>query len=106
MEKVKCAVLGASGVVGQNFLRLLVDHPYFELAAVCASEARVGKKLGTTKEQVDGGVPSAFADLVFDPIDVDVLVAKEIKVAFSALPADIAINRPNRIADLMIWGNT
>ena len=92
MEKVKCAVLGATGVVGQNFLRLLVDHPYFELAAICASESRVGQRLDTAKEQIEGGIPDAFADLLFDPIDVHVLESKEIKVAFSALPADVAKN--------------
>jgi len=90
MQKVKCAVLGASGVVGQNFLRLLVDHPYFELGAICASESRVGKPLSSVQENVDGGIPACFGDMTFDPINVDVLVAKEIKVAFSGLPADVA----------------
>ncbi len=90
MEKIKCAVLGATGVVGQHFLRLLADHPWFELTAVCASDARAGSKLGTVKAQVDGGIPAVFADLVFDPIDVDILVSKGVKVAFSALPADVA----------------
>lgn len=90
MDRIKCAVLGATGVVGQHFLRLLQDHPYFELATICASDARAGRKLGTVKEQVEGGVPEDFADLVFDPIDVDLLLAKGVKVAFSALPADVA----------------
>ncbi|MBN1478685.1 aspartate-semialdehyde dehydrogenase [candidate division KSB1 bacterium] len=92
MEKVRCAVLGATGVVGQNFLRLLVDHPYFELAAICASDMRIGQSLKSAKEQIDGGIPKAFADIIFDPIDVGVLVDKKIKIAFSALPADVAKN--------------
>jgi len=90
MERLKCAVLGATGVVGQHFLRLLQDHPYFELSAICAGDARAGRKLRTVKEQVEGGVPKAFADLVFDPIDVELLASKGVKVAFSALPADVA----------------
>jgi aspartate-semialdehyde dehydrogenase len=90
MEKIKCAILGATGVVGQNFLRLLENHPYFELSAICASVARTGKKLETAKEQVEGGIPKSFADMKFDPIDIDILVSKGIKIAFSALPADIA----------------
>ena len=49
MEKVQCAVLGATGVVGQHFLRLLVDHPFFSLKAVSASEARAGQMLGEVK---------------------------------------------------------
>lgn len=90
MQKIKCAVLGATGVVGQHFLRLLVDHPYFELAAVCASEARAGLTLGSAKEQVEGGIPRCFSHLVFDPINVDILVEKGVQIAFSALPADTA----------------
>lgn len=90
MKKVKSAVLGASGVVGQNFTRLLVDHPYFDLTTICASEAREGLKLGSVKEQIEGGIPFAFSDLIFDPISVDVLVDKGVQIAFSGLPADIA----------------
>ena len=90
MEKVKCAVLGATGVVGQNFLRLLENHPYFDLQAICASDARTGTALRTVKEQVEGGIPATFADMIFEPIDVSILVAKGIKTAFSALPADVA----------------
>ena len=46
MSKFRCAVAGATGVVGQTFLQLLHDHPDFELVSICASEARIGKKLG------------------------------------------------------------
>jgi aspartate-semialdehyde dehydrogenase len=92
MSKVKCAVLGASGVVGQNFLRLLVDHPYFELAVICASDARKGSQLKNAKEVVEGGIPQAFEDMYFDTLDVDNLTAKNVQVAFSALPADTAMN--------------
>ena len=52
MQKVKCAVLGATGVVGQHFLKLLTGHPFFELAAICASDARTGKKLAEMKEHI------------------------------------------------------
>lgn len=90
MQKVKCAVLGATGVVGQHFLRLLVDHPYFELVAICASDARAGMQLGSAKEQIDGGIPDAFTNMVFDPISIDLLHSKGVQVAFSALPADVA----------------
>ena len=92
MSKVKCAVLGATGVVGQNFLRLLVDHPYFELAAICASDARKGSQLKDAKEVVDGGIPKVFEDMFFDTLDIKNLIDKDVKVAFSALPADTATN--------------
>ena len=90
MKKIKCAVLGATGVVGQNFLRLLVDHPYFELTAICASKSRKGLMLATVKQQVKGGIPESFEDMLFDPIDIDLLVSKGVQVVFSALPSDVA----------------
>jgi aspartate-semialdehyde dehydrogenase len=90
MEKINCAVLGATGVVGQHFLKLLVDHPYFNLTTVCASDARAGKSLAEVRDIVPGGIPACFSHFVFDPLDVDVLVTKGVKVAFSALPADVA----------------
>ncbi len=87
---MKCAVLGATGVVGQHFLKLLEDHPEFELAAVCASDARTGQPLSSAKELISGGIPAQFKDIVFDPMQVDALLAKDIKLVFSALPASIA----------------
>jgi len=45
MQKVKCAVLGATGVVGQHFLKLLTGHPFFELAAICEVMPEPGKNL-------------------------------------------------------------
>jgi aspartate-semialdehyde dehydrogenase len=90
MEKVQCAVLGATGVVGQHFLRLLADHPFFSLKAVSASEARAGQLLGEVKPLIAEGIPAEFAALVFDPMDMKLLAQKGVKVAFSALPADIA----------------
>ena len=37
MEKMKVGVVGATGMVGQRFLMLLENHPYFEVAALAAS---------------------------------------------------------------------
>jgi aspartate-semialdehyde dehydrogenase len=36
MAKIPVSVLGATGTVGQKFLRLLAEHPWFEVAAVAA----------------------------------------------------------------------
>ncbi len=43
MEKMKVGVVGATGMVGQRFLTLLEDHPYFEVAALAASARSAGK---------------------------------------------------------------
>ena len=39
-DRIPVAVLGATGAVGQRFIQLLADHPWFEIAAVAASEGK------------------------------------------------------------------
>ena len=51
MEKCKVGVIGATGMVGQRFLTLLENHPYFEVTALVASPRNAGK----TYEQALGG---------------------------------------------------
>lgn len=46
MGKIPVAILGATGMVGQKFVELLSDHPWFEIAALAASERSAGKKYG------------------------------------------------------------
>jgi aspartate-semialdehyde dehydrogenase len=43
-EKIPVAVLGATGTVGQKFVRLLADHPWFQIVSVAASSASVGRR--------------------------------------------------------------
>lgn len=50
-RKLQVAVVGATGFVGQRFVTLLADHPWFELAAVTASPRSEGK---TYEEAVEG----------------------------------------------------
>ena len=51
MEKMKVGVIGATGMVGQRFLTLLEDHPYFEVTALVASKRSAGK---TYEEALEG----------------------------------------------------
>ena len=51
MEKMKVGVVGATGMVGQRFLTLLENHPYFEVTALVASSRSAGK---TYEEALDG----------------------------------------------------
>ena len=43
MQKLKAGVVGATGMVGQRFITLLREHPYFELTALVASPRSAGK---------------------------------------------------------------
>ena len=49
--KLKVGIVGATGMVGQRFITLLADHPYFEIAALIAS----GRSAGKTYEEAVGG---------------------------------------------------
>ena len=51
MEKMKVGVVGATGMVGQRFLTLLENHPYFEVTALVASARSAGK---TYEEALEG----------------------------------------------------
>ena len=54
MNRIPVTVLGATGVVGQRFVRHLADHPHFELRYVAASERSIGK---TYAEACDWRLP-------------------------------------------------
>ena len=43
MKKYRVGVIGGTGMVGQRFIVLLADHPWFELAVVAASSRSAGK---------------------------------------------------------------
>ena len=44
MSKIPVGVLGATGMVGQNFVKFLENHPWFELTWVGASDRSAGKR--------------------------------------------------------------
>jgi aspartate-semialdehyde dehydrogenase len=48
--KIPVAILGATGSVGQKFIELLADHPWFDITELCASDKSAGKKF---KDAVD-----------------------------------------------------
>jgi aspartate-semialdehyde dehydrogenase len=43
MSKIPVAILGATGIVGQRFVQLLQDHPWFEISSLVASNRSAGK---------------------------------------------------------------
>ena len=51
MQRLKVGIIGATGMVGQRFITLLADHPYFEIAALVASPRSAGRAY---REAVDG----------------------------------------------------
>ncbi len=85
--KIPVCILGATGTVGQKFVRLLADHPWFEIAAVAASSASAGRRYGDVvrwREPVE--LWPRIADLTIRECAPPLPGA----IAFSALDAEVA----------------
>ncbi|MBX3070873.1 MAG: aspartate-semialdehyde dehydrogenase [Thermomicrobiales bacterium] len=94
-KRIPVAVLGATGSVGQRFVQLLENHPWFRVAELVASERSVGKTYReATDWRLDAFMPAEAADLPIkdygDPIASP--------VAFSALPGEVASEIEQRLA--------
>ncbi|HYH46586.1 MAG TPA: aspartate-semialdehyde dehydrogenase [Thermoanaerobaculia bacterium] len=67
MSKIEVGILGATGTVGQRFVQLLEDHPWFELAWVAASDRSAGKRYGEAAAwQLEAPPPARVADMAVE----------------------------------------
>ncbi len=103
MQRVKTAIVGASGYSGMELLRLLLGHPGVELVAV-TSRQEAGKSLAQVFPRFRG---AAGADLTFIEPDTDAIAATGAQAAFLALPHGVAaeiaralLERGLRVLDL------
>ena len=86
-NKIPVGVLGATGTVGQRFVELLVDHPWFEVVAVTGSERTAGRPYGEgVNWRMAGDPPAAVAKLIVQPTEPNLDIHGEPPVVFSALP--------------------
>ncbi len=86
-KKIPVAILGATGAVGQRFVQLLVDHPWFEIAVLTGSERSIGRPYGEVARWIlDDAPPEQVARMIVQPTSQ----AGGVPLAFSALPADQA----------------
>ena len=86
-KKYRVGILGATGMVGQRFIQLLVGHSQFEVTAVAASDRSQGKNYGEACTwRLSGDMPATVRNLPVQapapPLDCDLV--------FSSLPGDIA----------------
>ena len=88
MNRIKTAIVGASGYTGMELLRLLLCHPGVELVAV-TSRQEAGKSLGDVFPRFRN-IPGA--ELAFMQPDPDEIAATGAQVAFLALPHGVAAN--------------
>lgn len=86
-QRIPVAILGATGAVGQTFIRLLDGHPWFRLAEVAASERSAGKSYAEATRWIEGRLPSDVAGLTVLPCDPSLVRAP---IIFSAMDAAAA----------------
>lgn len=85
---IPVAVLGATGSVGQRFISLLDNHPWFKVVALAASDRSVGQKYSQAARWVlDVPIPDYAKDMVVVPANTNAVQAK---IVFSALHTEIA----------------
>ena len=86
-ERIPVAVLGATGSVGQRFVQLLENHPWFRVHEVVASDRSAGKPYGAAADwRLETLMPSETAGLTVKPLNADL----ESKLLFSGLDSSVA----------------
>lgn len=94
-RKWRAGVLGATGMVGQRIVKLLTDHPWFELTAVAASERSTGKAYAdATRWHLEGPVPERARGLVVKDLEPTL----DCDFVFSALDSSVAGEAEERFA--------
>lgn len=98
-------VLGATGVVGQQFLVALANHPWFNVVKLVASQKSAGKKYveairddstGSIRWYCDEDLPEQFKDMTVEAFNEDII--KGIDLVFSAVESDVAKEIEPKIA--------
>lgn len=86
-EKIPVAILGATGSVGQKFIELLANHPWFEITELCASDKSAGKKY---EDAVDWFLPSSIPEKVRNIMVLRCEPNLKSKIVFSGLDSSVA----------------
>nr|MBP7321978.1 aspartate-semialdehyde dehydrogenase [Deltaproteobacteria bacterium] len=89
MEKIKVGVLGATGMVGQRFIQLLENHPWFDVTALAASERSAGVSYAESmagRWRMETPIPRAVAGIPVRECTPNL----DCRLVFSAMDASIA----------------
>src|SRR2546423_14128276 len=86
-DRIPVAVLGATGSVGQRFVQLLENHPWFRLHEVVASERSAGKSYGDAADwRLDTLLPRDASAMTVKPLGAEL----ESRLVFSGLDSSVA----------------
>jgi aspartate-semialdehyde dehydrogenase len=95
-RKIPVGILGATGVVGQRFIQMLENHPWFEVAWLAASDRSEGKVYSeAARWRLKTLIPPAVAAMKVSPATPDGAP----KIIFAALDSSIAAEMEPRFAD-------
>jgi aspartate-semialdehyde dehydrogenase len=112
MKRIKVGVIGATGMVGQNYLRLLKNHPWFDVKYVAASPRSAGKKYeeavagrwlmpepipepvrGLVVEDANAvGTAKGKCDLVFSAVELDKDAIRKLEEQYAAAGIPVVSN--------------
>jgi aspartate-semialdehyde dehydrogenase len=99
MERRKVGILGATGMVGQRFIQLLNNHPWFEITWLAASDRSAGKTFGEAcRWKLDTPLPKKIAEMTVQQNVPELCDGELPKIIFAALDADIARDLEPRFA--------
>ena len=87
-EKLKVAVLGGTGMVGQRFISILNNHPWFEVTTIAASPRSAGKTYEESvgdRWKMDEPIPDAIKNIVIKDVEDVKNVASDVDFVFSAV---------------------
>ena len=88
MNPIPVAILGATGSVGQRFVSLLDNHPWFKVVALAASDRTVGQPYGNACRWIlSEAMPEWAREMMIVPAEPGAI---DSRIVFSALPADLA----------------
>lgn len=87
-QKLKAGILGGTGMVGQRFIALLENHPWFEVTTIAASPRSAGKRYEDAvgdRWKMDTPMPEAVKDIVVMNVNEVEAVASKVDFVFSAV---------------------
>jgi aspartate-semialdehyde dehydrogenase len=103
-SRLPIGILGATGMVGQRFIQLLENHPWFEVAWLAASDRSSGKAYGeAAKWRLDTPLPDRIARMTVSPAEpqgapniifaaLDAAIAREMEPRFAAAGCAVISN--------------
>ena len=90
-RKIKVGIIGATGMVGQNYLKLLSNHPWFEVGYLAASPSSAGKKYCdavTGRWHMRENIPEEFRNIVVEDASIVEKAIGKCNLVFSAVEMD------------------